>query len=345
MSRLFYTNTEIPTGLDAINRYFAIEAFVPGVGILVNATPLIVSSFFEPKVDSFEAFVELTELLAATAKVIAIETGNSITITVYSTKSEGLSGQLNIKPLIVVSTVSRGLGSLKVGEDTQIGAAVESGEFTLRRIRLMAGNKMKLIDGASAIYKAGRLALLPTTTECASDSILESCLGGVDFKPYQRCLMTKDLVGAVFVRQTLPQIIDNDLSEEIFAALVREPLTLGLGCRIDAYAVSTKIDHVMSPTCYVANTLEEDDVVESFASQYIHWEKKSEIDDHLGSFMEHLAIRAFELSAIKSLAKVSSSNWVPSFENNGVAFVGLFPGTVALLNTSLSDRHRRFFLT
>lgn len=344
MSRLFYTNTDLPTGLDAINKHFAIEAFVPGVGVLVNATPLIISSFFEPKVDSIEAFVELAELLAATAKGIAVETGNSITVTIYSTKSEGLSGQLYIKPLIVVSTVPRDVGSLKVGEDTQIGSTIESGEFTLKRMRQVAGDQIRLIDGAAAIYKAGRLAILPTTTEYASESILESCLGGIDFKPYQRCLMTKDLVGVVFVRQSLPQIIDNDLSEEIFTALVKEPLILGIGCRIDSYAVSTKINHGVYPICYVANTLEQDGVAEGFASQYIHWEKKAEIDEHLGSFMEHLAIRTFELNTIQSLAGVSSSIWVPSFENNGVAFVNMFPGTIALLNNSLSDRHRRFFV-
>jgi hypothetical protein len=348
MTKLFYTDLAAPSGIDSLSPHFILESFVPGLGVILNTKTPIVSSFFTASVTSSKDYADLAQRLAISAKGITAKTGHAVTVTLYSTKYISKDNDLKIRPFVVVSTAPRIQGEILISQrDARLSAAVEEAYKVAKKILAASQKKLTLIETERKAYQYARLAILPSDKPFEDMTILGTCLGGLNTSYFQKCVLTNQHVGTSFVRQTLPQTKKHDMTEDLFAALVSERLTPGLGCKIDSYASYTESDDSFLPSGHfqLALTEEDDGISEAISSRYIHWEKNEVLDNRFGTFMEHLAIRNLELKVLKTLAQTSESIWTPTSEHNGIALIHSFPGMISLGDSETACKHPRFILS
>jgi hypothetical protein len=333
MSRLFYTDTTAEVGADSLGPFFALERFIPELGVVLSHPRRTISSYLVASSRSAAAYAALAERLAVAVRAATLRHGHTVTLSMYSSKHDGADGSLGVRPLVVLSTTIRGGATpgAVAGADTALAALIAAGQDTLRPALAAARGDLTLLARADEIYAAARAAVMPRRDASEDETVLLTCLGGAGLRPYQKCLLLADHVGNIFDRRSLPGLTDHDLSESIFAGLVGEALPPGLGCRVDVYETSTAATDPHDPASPIEASVEDDGLTEAIAGRYIHYEDSAVVAGRFGTFMESLAIRTLELSAMRSLAAVSPSIWAPTLEHHGVALASSFPGTLTLV--------------
>jgi hypothetical protein len=215
----------------------------------------------------------------------------------------------------------------------------------LKKLEKIAGGQFRHVTNAEQAFALCRSIYFASSQKPETDgAVLINCLGYSDLQPYQRCILSTDKIGLFFERNSLPQAARFERSEELFACLIGEKMLPGSACKIDVYSAhKNQTTKTLLEASFPTN-LEPEGLNESLASVYLHWDHSDLARENFGTFMEHTALRALELSVLKEMAAASESIWTPCGESSSVLLPSCFPGALAVTHPELRQKLMGFLL-